>query len=333
MDYNIILPSKPRIVSEEEGRKGTYEIDGLYAGYGHTLGNSLRRIILSSLPGSAVTSVKIEGVPHEFSAMNGVLEDVITILLNIKRIRFAMHADEPQTAKISVKGSSKGSRVVTAADIECPSQLEVLNKDQHIATLTSKDVEFNIEMNIEKGLGYIGKENYHKEKVEVGTIALDAMFTPIRKVNYDVENMRVGDRTDYNRLRMIIETDGIISPREALEKSIDIMISHLRAVRGFQEEETEEEKAPVTKKEMKELEKEAEDSKEGEGDSEILKTRIEDLQLSPRTLNALSEAGIRTVGGLVRKKEEDILEVEGIGAKAVQELKDALKEFGLSLKQ
>lgn len=332
MDHNIILPSKPRVVSESEGRKGVYEIDGLYAGYGHTLGNSLRRIILSSLPGSAVTSVKIDGVAHEFSAMDGVLEDVITILLNVKRIRFAMHSDEPQVAKISVKGSAKGSRIVTAADIECPSQLSVLNKDQHIATITSKDVEFNMEMTIEKGLGYIGKESYHKDKVEVGTIALDAMFTPIRKVNYDVENMRVGDRTDYNRLRMTIETDGIISPREALEKSIDIMISHLRAVRGFQEEEIEDE-APVSKKEMKEIEKEAEDSKENEGDSEILKTRIEDLQLSPRTLNALSEAGIRTVGGLVRKKEEDILEVEGIGNKAVQELKDALKEFGLSLKQ
>lgn len=333
MDHNIILPSKPRVVSEEEGRKGVYEIDGLYAGYGHTLGNSLRRIILSSLPGSAVTSVKIDGVPHEFSAMDGVLEDVITILLNVKRIRFALHGEESQTAKISVKGSSKGSKIITAADIVVPSQLEVLNKDQHIATLTSKDVEFNMEMTVEKGLGYIGKESYHKDKVEVGTIALDAMFTPIRKVNYDVENMRVGDRTDYNRLRINIETDGIISPREALEKSIDIMISHLRAVRGFQEEEELEDETPVSKKEMKAIEKEAEEAKESEGDSEILKTRVEDLQLSPRTLNALSEAGIRTIGGLVRKKEEDLLEVEGVGNKAVQEIKDALKEFDLSLKQ
>ncbi len=328
MDYNIVLPSKPRVVSEEGNTKGVYEIDGLYAGYGHTLGNTLRRIILSSLPGSAVTSVKISGVSHEFSTMEGVMEDVITILLNIKRVRFAMHSDEPLIAKVSVKGSGK-SKNVTAADIEAPSQLEVLNKDQHIATLTSKDVEFNVEMTIEKGLGYISKENYHKEKVDVGTIALDAMFTPIRKVNYEVENMRVGDRTDYNRLRFMIETDGVISPREALEKSIDIMISHLRAIRGFQEEEIEEETV-MTKKEA---EKEMEEPKESEDNTEVLKTRIEDLQVSPRTLNALSEAGIRTVGGLARKKEEDILEIEGVGNKAVQEIKDALKDLGLSLKQ
>lgn len=330
MDYNIVLPSKPRIVSEEGNTKGVYEIDGLYAGYGHTLGNSLRRIILSSLPGSAVTSVKIGGVSHEFSTMDGVLEDVITILLNVKRIRFAMHSDEPLTAKISVKGGSK-SRAVTAADINVPSQLEVLNKDQHIATLTSKDVDFEMEMTIEKGLGYISKENFHKEKVEVGTIALDAMFTPIRKVNYEVENMRVGDRTDYNRLRFFIETDGVIAPREAMEKSIDIMISHLRAVRGFQEDEPEEEEATMTKKEA---EKEMEAPKESsEDNTEVLKTRIEDLQISPRTMNALSGAGIRTVGGLARKKEEDLLEVEGVGNKAVGEIKDALKDLGLSLKQ
>lgn len=332
MDYSIILPSKPRVVSEEKGTKGTYEIDGLYAGYGHTLGNSLRRIILSSLPGAAITSVKINGVAHEFSTIDGVQEDVITILLNLRKVRFKMNSDEPQTAKIAVKGAGKEARVVTAADIETTSELEVLNKDQHIATLNSKNVEFDMEITVEKGLGYISKENYHKEKVEVGTIALDAMFTPIKKVNYEVENMRVGDRTDYNRLRIVIETDGIISPREALEKSIDIMISHLRAVRGFQEEEIEEER-PISKKEMAKVAEEAEETKEGEGDSETLKTRVEDLQLSPRTLNALSEAGIRTVGGLARKKEEDILEIEGVGNKAVQEIKEALAGLGLSLKK
>jgi len=318
MDYKINLPLKPRAVSEEEN-KGTYEIDGLYAGYGYTLGNSLRRIILSSIPGAAITAVKIEGVAHEFSKIDGIKEDVITILLNLKRVRFKMHTDEPQTAALDVRGVKN----ITAKDISVSPSLEVLNKDEHIATLTSKDSKLNIELTIEKGLGYIPRENLRKEKVEVGTIVLDAIFTPVRRVNYEVENMRVGDRTDYNRLRFFIETDGSISPAEALEKSIEIMINHLKAIIGFQEPAMEEIKttaAAPTEKEEK-----------GE-DTEILKIRIEDLQFSSRTLNALSAAGIRTLGGLVRKKEEDLLTMKGVGKRAVQEIRRALGNYGLILK-
>jgi len=318
MDYKIALPSKPRVVSEEDN-KGIYEIDDLYAGYGYTLGNSLRRIILSSIPGAAITTVKIEGVAHEFSKISGVKEDVITILLNLKRIRFKMQTDEPQTATLAVRGVKN----VTAKDIEAPSTLEILNKDEFIAALTAKDAKLNVELTIEKGLGYIPRENLRREKVEVGTIILDAIFTPIRRVNYEVENMRVGDRTDYNRLRFFIETDGSISPAEALEKSIEIMIQHLKAIIGFQEleiagEETIE-AAPSAKEEKTE-------------DTEILKIRIEDLQFSSRTLNALSIAGIRTLGGLVRKKEEDLLTMKGVGKKAVQEIRRALGNYGLILK-
>ena len=231
LETNIALPSKPRIVSEEDFR-GVYEIDGLFPGYGHTLGNSLRRIILSSLSGAAITQVKIDGASHEFSTLEGVKEDMITILLNIKRIRIASHSHEP----ITITLKKKGAGVVTAGDITCPSQVEILSKDQVIGEITTKTGELNIEMKVEQGLGYIPREVHQKDKVEIGTIALDAVFTPIRRANYEVENMRVGDRTDYNRLRVFIETDGTMSPREALEASIEVMIHQLKSIIGFQDQ-------------------------------------------------------------------------------------------------
>jgi len=321
-EYNIILPSQPKIVSED-GCSGVYEIDGLYPGYGHTLGNSLRRIILSSLPGAAITSVKIDGVPHEFSTKEGVKEDIITILLNLKKVRFALSTDEPQTVSLSVKGVKE----VTAADIKVSGQAEVLNKDQHIATLTDKNVSLDIEMTIEKGLGYVSKDVLQKEKVEVGVIALDATFTPIRRVNYEVEGMRVGERTDYNRLKISVETDGTLTPREALENSISIMIKQLKAIVGF----TEEEEVVEEVEETPEITEAEEGEKEGV-DSEVLKTRIDSLDMSTRTLNALSDANIRTIGGLARKKEEDLLLLEGLGQKGIQEIKRALSNFGIVLK-
>lgn len=324
MDYTIELPSKPKKVFEE-GNKGVYEISGLYAGYGHTLGNSLRRIILSSMPGAGITSVKVEGAPHEFSKIVGIKEDVITILLNLKKVRFKMNTDEPQTAKISVSGIKE----VTAKDIETSSQLEVMNKSERIAVLTTKESKLNIEFTIEKGLGYVSREELKKDKVNIGTIALDAVFTPIKKVNYEVENMRVGDRTDYNKLRVSIETDGSISPAEALEKSIEMMIHHLKAIIGFQEKE----EIKTESKDNDKKENEETSSKETEeGDKEILKTRVQDLELSARTLNVLEEAGIRTLGGLAKKKESDLMEIEGAGKKVVQEIKKMLDDHGLTLK-
>ncbi|PIR57906.1 MAG: DNA-directed RNA polymerase subunit alpha [Parcubacteria group bacterium CG10_big_fil_rev_8_21_14_0_10_38_31] len=322
MDYSIILPSKPRIVSEEE-TKGVYEIDGLYAGYGHTLGNSLRRAILSSLPGSAITTVRIEGAPHEFSVLSGVKEDVIMILLNLRQVKFKMLTDEPQKATISINGA----KVVTADDIKTSGQLEVVSKDVHIATLTDKSSKFEVELTVEKGLGYIPREVLRKDKVEVGTIVLDAAFTPIRRVNYEVENMRVGDRTDYNRLRFVIETDGTTSPREALEKSIEILIKQLKAVIGFEEEHS-------TEDILKEMPvKEEQEEVSGTTEEDYLKTRIEDLNLSSRTSKSLSEASIRTVGGLTRKKEDDLLAIDNLGKKGVQEIRRALGNLGLTLKE
>lgn len=320
LETNVALPSKPRIVTEEEF-SGAYEIDGLYPGYGHTLGNSLRRIILSSLPGAAITQVKIDGVQHEFSAVDGVKEDVISILLNLKRIRIAMHSDEPLT--MTLKASGEGT--VTAGQIEAPSQIEILNPEQPIAEITAKGTTLEIEMTVEHGLGYVPREVHQKEKVDIGTIALDAVFTPIRRVNYEVENMRVGDRTDFNRLRVFIETDGTLSPREALEKSIEIMIHQLKAVIGFQEKEI---VAPEEEGEEK-----ADAPLEGELDSDALKTRIETLDFSARTANALETANIRTIGGLVRKKKDDILALDGIGPKGVDEIEEVLKKFGTGLKE
>lgn len=318
-DYNILLPSKPRIVKEEDF-KGVYEIDGLYPGYGYTLGNSLRRIILSSLPGAAITSVKIAGVDHEFSTMDGVKEDVINILLNLKKVRIKLSTDEPQEFRIKFKGIG----TVTAKDIEAPGQAEILNPEQHIATVTDKNTTLDITMVAIKGLGYISKEELQKEKVEIGSIALDAFFTPTRRVSYEVENMRVGDRTDFNRLRIVIETDGTLTAKEALENSIDIMIKQLKAIVGFKEEEI----IP----EVKEEDDSEDEDKDSSDDKEFLKTRIESLDLSVRTVNALSEANIRTVGGLTKKKEEDLLDLDGLGAKGLQEIKRALSNFGVTLK-
>lgn len=324
-DQNFVLPSKPKIISEKDW-SGVYEIDGLYPGYGHTLGNSLRRIILSSLPGAAITSVKIGNVSHEFSTLAGVKEDVITMILNLKKVRIKMLTDEPQTLTLK----AKGLKDVTARDIEAPGQIEILNPDLHIATITDKNTELATEITVERGLGYVSKEVLQKERVNIGTITLDAIFSPIRRVNYEVENMRVGNRTDFNRLRISIETDGTITPKEALERSITIMIGQLKAIVGFKEEE-----AP---KESEKNEDEKSEETEGTGkakremDAEFLKTRIEALNLTQRTFNALSNANIRTVGGLARKKEEDILDIDGLGNKGVQEIKKALSNFGITLK-
>lgn len=318
--HSIVLPSKPKIISENEF-SGVFEIDGLYPGYGHTLGNSLRRMILSSLPGAAITSLKIDGASHEFSTLSGVREDVITILLNLKKVRIQMLTDEPQTLELKAKGAGE----VTAGQIKTPGQVKILNPELMIAHLSDKSSELNIELTVEKGLGFVPKEALQKNRVDIGSISIDAVFSPIKKVNYEIENMRVGDRTDFNRLRISIETDGTISPREGLEKAIEIMIHQLKAIVGFKEEEI------VSQTEPTEGEKEKASQKK-ELDAEFLKTRIDTLSLSQRTMNALTEANIRTIGGLARKKEKDILEVEGLGAKGMAEIKKMLSDYGITLK-
>lgn len=322
LETNVALPSKPRVISEEN-YSGVFEIDGLYPGYGHTLGNSLRRIILSSLPGAAITQVKIDGVDHEFSTMAGVKEDVITMLLNLKRIRLQMHSDTALTVTLKVSGS----KVVTAGDFTLPSQITILNPEQHVAEITDKSTTLSIECTIERGLGYVPREVHQKDKVDIGTIALDAVFTPIRRVNYEVENMRVGDRTDYNRLRVFIETDGTLTPREALENSIEIMIHQLKAIIGFQDTFATAEAATAGADEMSAPEQ------DDTADIDALKTRIETLDLSTRTQNALENANIRTLGGLVRKKKDDILALDGMGPKGLEEIETLLASMNMAFKE
>lgn len=325
--YKIITPSKPRVLSEE-GNRGVFEIDGLYPGYGHTLGNSLRRIILSSLPGAGIVSLKIDGVSHEFSTIEGVKEDVIVMILNLKKIRFKMITDESQTVSLSVKGPKE----VYASDIKTSGQVEILNPELYLFNVTSK-VNVDIELRIEKGLGFVPKEVIQKDKVEIGVIAVDAIFTPIRRVSYEVENMRVEDKTNHNRLRMIIETDGTLTPKEALSKSIEIMINQLKAIIDFKEEEVPENTTKQNSHKEKEDKKkhEVEDKKDDDM-TDVLKTRTDELDLSTRTLNALSQANVRTLGGLARKKREDLLQIEGIGEKGITEIKKVLEKNGLSLK-
>lgn len=316
MENHVTLPSKPRVVSEE-GTQGIYEIDSLYPGYGHTLGNSLRRIILSSLSGATITSVKIEDVSHEFATIEGVRESVMEILLNLKRVHFTLHGDEAQTIRLSVKGPKQ----VTAADFSLPTQVGIANPTQHIADISGK-ISFELEATIERGLGYVPREVLTREKVDIGVIALDATFTPIRRANYEVENMRVGDRTDYNRLRILIETNGTIAPREALEKSIEIMIHQLKSVVGFQEE-------PIAGHGVARVSDTASESPAAKDPSKL---KVDEIGVSARIATALEEAGIKTVAGLTRKSADALKELDGIGDKAVTEIVEALAGFGLELK-
>lgn len=225
----------------ETATSGVFEIEGLYTGYGLTLGNALRRVLLSSLPGAAITRVKIKGVPHEFSTIPGVIEDVMELTLNFKKVRVRLHSAEPQILQLKVKGV----REVTAADIETSSQVEVVNPEVHIASLTTKNAELDMELTVEPGLGYVPVEAGKSEKLPIGVIALDAIYSPITKVNFVMENMRVGDRTDYNRLKIMIDTDGSISPSAALQQASQILQEHFAKAAGL--EIKKEEPLPVAK--------------------------------------------------------------------------------------
>ncbi|MBI2626019.1 MAG: DNA-directed RNA polymerase subunit alpha [Candidatus Nealsonbacteria bacterium] len=223
----IPMPSQPKII-EKKDNLAVFEIEGLWPGYGVTIGNSLRRVLLSSLQGAAITQVKIKGVQHEFSTIPGVLEDVVTILLNLKQLRFKLHSEEPQRIRLLVKGEKEA----LGSSFDLPSQVELMNKESHIATVTDKKTELDIEVLIEKGMGYEPVESRKKSKLEIGTIAVDAIFTPVRKVSYRVESMRVGERTDFDRLLLELETDGTITPEEAISHTSEILVSHFALIGG-----------------------------------------------------------------------------------------------------
>lgn len=226
MEYAHLSSSLNIKKVSEDAQKGVFEIEGLYAGYGLTVGNALRRALLSSLPGAAVTYVKIKNAAHEFTTLTGVKEDVVELTLNIKKLRFRCFSDEPQVLLVKVKGEKE----VTGADIEMNSNVELINPDQIIATLTEKNSDFEAELTVERGMGYSAVESRKAEKLAIGMVGVDAFFSPVTRVNYTVENMRVGERTDYNRLRLEIETDGSLSPSSALHKTASILKDHFEKI-------------------------------------------------------------------------------------------------------
>ncbi len=242
----------------ETDKEGVFEIEGLYAGYGLTLGNALRRVLLSSLPGAAITQVKIKGVSHEFTTLEGVKEDMVEVALNLKKVRFRIHTDEPQVLTLRVKGEKE----VTAADIKTNAQVDLITPDAKIATLTSKNAELDVEITVEKGLGYVPVESRRSEKLPIGVIALDALFSPVSKVNFVVENMRVGERADYNRLRLVIETDGSLTPSSALRKASNILQDHFVKISGVEVKEVE--AAPAAEEEGEKKAKKAAKKKKKE---------------------------------------------------------------------
>jgi len=225
----VQLPEKVKIL-KKEGSRATFEISPLAPGYGATIANPLRRVLLSSLEGAAFTSVKIKGVNHEFSSISGVMEDVIQIILNVKRIRLTLHSEESVKLTLHVKGEKEA----TAADIKTTSAVEVINKDQHIATLTDKKAELEMELDVERGVGYVPVEQRQKEKLAIGAIAIDAIFSPVKLVNFTVENVRVGQRIDFNKITMDIETDGSIEPEEAMKKASEILLKHFEVINSVE---------------------------------------------------------------------------------------------------
>ncbi len=243
---SLQLPEQLKVVSRE-GNKAVFEILPLLPGYGPTIANPLRRVLLSSLTGAAITSIKIKGVEHEFSTIPGILEDTIEIILNVKKLRFKLHGDGP----VKVTLDASGEKQLTGKDIKLTSDVELINDDQHIATLTEKKSSFNLELEIEKGIGYVSVEQRRKDKLPIGVIAIDAIFSPVKMVNFSIEDIRVGERIDYNKVVMEVETDGSIQPEKAMKDAAEILVDHFKVVSEIQIPEAKEPK-PAKKKDAKE---------------------------------------------------------------------------------
>lgn len=308
MLHPIQLPELKTL--EENGNRATFAIEPLYSGYGMTLGNSLRRVILSSLGGAAVTAVKIDTVSHEFSTIEGVKEDVVQVILNLKQLRFKVYSDEPQYLMLTASG--KGA--VTAADIKAPADVEIVNPHQVIANLSTDKARLGMEIRVEKGRGYVPVEHREGEKLEVGMIAVDAIYSPVRRVRYNVENTRVGQVTDLDRLVMEIETDGTVTPADALCQAAEILVDHFSVVAGQDRSEQAEAAAEVTRPGTDNL-------------------AIEEINLSPRTTNALINNDIKTVRDLLGLSDAELRELKGFGSKAYDEVKERLAELGYAAEQ
>lgn len=312
----MIEIEKPRIECvemNEDGSYGKFVIEPLERGYGITLGNSLRRILLSSLPGAAVTSVKIDGVLHEFSTIPGVKEDVVEIILNLKGLALKINGEGPRTIYVDARGEGE----IKAGDIKTDGDVEIINKDLHIATV-NEDGKFYMEINIDKGRGYVSAEKNKEPNQPIGVIPVDSIYTPVKRVNYTVEDTRVGQVTDYDRLIFEIWTNGTINPDEALSLAAKILIEHLKLFMTLTDH--------VTDVNIM-IEKE-EDKKE-----KVLDMTIEELDLSVRSYNCLKRAGINTVEELTQKTVEDMMKVRNLGKKSLEEVEQKLAALDLSLKQ
>src|SRR5690349_22885119 len=312
MDFQI-----PRIVHEEvDEHRGVFQIEPLDRGFGHTFGNSLRRVLLSSLEGAAVTSVKVEGTAHEFTTLPGVREDVTDVVLNLKNLVARLHGDSPE---VEVHIAKKGPGIVTAADIEAPAELEILNPELEIANLSDRG-RLELTLTIGRGRGYNPAELNRGPQHTIGVIPIDSIFSPVRRVSYDVEAARVGQRTDYDKLRIDITTDGSIDPRDSIGQAAEILIRQLAIftdldrIEGFGEQAAAETQAePALAHGMENF-------------------PIEELELGVRSYNCLKRVGIETIGDLVTKTENELAAIPNFGKKSIEEVKETLQTHGLNLR-
>ena len=314
----MIEIEKPRIETEElteDGKHGRFVVEPLERGFGNTLGNSLRRVLLSSLEGCAVTSIKIDGVLHEFLTIPGVKEDVTEIVLNMKSVVAKLYETSPKVVEISAQGPC----VVTAGDIKCDSEVEILNPEQHIATL-GEDAKLNMEITIDKGRGYIPAERNKliSGNNVIGVLPIDSIYTPVLKVNYTVDNTRVGQITDYDKLTLDVWTNGVINAQEAVSLAAKVLTEHLNLFVNLSDKAS---SAEVMVE------------KDDKGKEKILEMTIEDLDLSVRSFNCLKRAGINTVEDLINKSEEDMMKVRNLGRKSLEEVIQKLNSLGFSLQK
>ncbi|MFA7319099.1 MAG: DNA-directed RNA polymerase subunit alpha [Parcubacteria group bacterium] len=324
---SISLPQKPKYTVIDE-KTGLFEIEGCYPGYGTTLGNAIRRVLLSSMPGAAITSVKVKNAKHEFSTLPNVMEDIIQIILNLKQVRFRLFDEGPVKVNLNVKGE----KVITAGMIECPSNLEVVNKDAHIATITGAKGELEMELEVSSGIGYVPVEQQERREKEVGVIALDAIYTPVRRVNYTISNMRVGKKTDFEKISLEVMTDGSVTPLVAFSQAVDILVKQFSELVEMEAEMKVEAVVEKVAKQEDAVVEEKEVSSATATDPE--KIEVTELKnLSTRTLNVLEKGKIHRVGDIIKLDEARLMELEGMGAKGVKEIKKAIGDFGLNLKK
>jgi len=295
----------------EDGTYGRFVIEPLERGFGHTLGNSLRRVLINSLPGAAVTSVNIDGVQHEFSTVPGVKEDVTEIILNLKNLSVKLYGDQVKMVEVNAVGPCE----VTAGDIKADDEVEIINKDLHIATL-SEGAQLHMWLSLDRGRGYVSSDKNKNPQMPIGVIPIDSIYTPIRKVNYEIEDTRVGQITDYDKLTLEVWTDGSVQPDEAISMAARILHEQLALFVG------------LTDQTLPTSMSEPEDDNKGK----VLEMTIEDLDLSVRAYNCLKRAGINTVNELVQRNQEDMMKVRNLGKKSLEEVEQKLQALGLGLR-